>query len=315
MDHVPGTNQIRSRVMGVKTTYENVTIDQSMLGKHLLDYSRIMNLEMQQVLKNQAALFCKDMVKYSPPFSSQSPGDGDKTAAREKAKDHIKSDINSVFKPLERANPTQVASLGSPYVFAQWITFFKNEKDNPYLLNNRRHFKWQIFGNKFASSATGHRIIESMDDLAKTHEAIRYKRFGPIKKSVKKHGMQFIVKGKGLIKSYIAKKVKNIGIQKSAWYFSAKNIGNTKVSFPTWCQHVEGQLNEISEFADSDVFSSVTVGNKIGKVVDARLQFVLQRRAAAMRKQMKSFMNSRKITLADAIRTGKIYGTAPLFSD
>ena len=313
MDYVPGTGRNGSRIMAIKTSYD-VKIDQSLLAAHLRDYTATMGKQMYAVITNQAALFCLDMVKYSAPFSG-SPGTGGTTAAKLKAAEQIKSQINAVFKPLEKANPKQVASLGSPFVFAEWITFFKNEKNDMYLLNNRRRFKWQIFGNKFAGSAGGNRIIDSMDDLKKTHEAIRYNRFGPIKRSVKKRGMQFIVKRPSMIKDLIQQKTKNIGIQKSAYYFSAKNVGDITVKFPTWVQQVQGQLSAIAVPDWNPLKPSVTVGNQIGRVVDSRYQYVLNSRAAAMRKQMKSYLNSKKITLADAVKSGKIYGTAPLFSE
>jgi len=299
--------------MAIKTSYD-VKIDQSLLAAHLRDYAATMGEQMYAVITNQAALFCLDMVKYSAPFSG-SPGTGASTAAKIKAAEHVRSQINSVFKPLEKANPRQVASLGSPYVFAEWITFFKNEKNDMYLLNNRRRFKWQIFGNKFAGSAGGNRIIDTMDDLKKTHEAIRYNRFGPIKRSVRKKGMQFIVKRKSMINEYIKQKTKNVGIQKSAYYFSAKNIGDITVKFPAWVNQVQGQLYAIAHPDWNPLKPSVTVGNQIGRVVDSRYQYVLNSRAASMRKRMKSYLNSKKITLADAIKSGKIYGTAPLFSE
>lgn len=313
MGYVPGTGRNGSRVMAIKTSYD-VKIDQSLLAAHLRDYTATMGKQMYAVITNQAALFCLDMVKYSAPFSG-SPGTGATTAAKMKAAEHIKSQINAVFKPLERANPRQIASLGSPYVYAMWITFFKNEKNDMYLMDQRRHFKWIVFGNKFAGSVGGNRIIDTMDDLKKTHEAIRYNRFGPIKRSVNKRGMQFIVKRKSMITEYIRQKTKNIGIQKSAYYFSAKNIGDVTVAFPVWVNQVEGQLYAIAKPDWNPLKPSVTVGNQIGRVVDSRYQYVLNSRAAAMRKQMKSYLNSKKITLADAVKSGKIYGTAPLFSE
>jgi len=308
--------------MAVKTTFD-AKIDTSMLQKHLQDYSRLMGKEMGAVIQNQAALFCKDMCKYTPAFDGKSPGTGLSSGAKKEEQQIVAHQIRSIFKPLDKANPSQVASLGSEEVYRKWITFHKSESVDTYFRSNKRHFSWKVFQNNFAESAGGHRIITSMSDMEQTHFGLRYKGYGGLKKSVS--GTQnkwrssqfcFIVEKPKLIDQYVKRKVDNVGYQKSGYFYSAKGIGDKTATFPAWVKHSAAEKQAIAknELSNS-VTPSVTVGNQIGLVVSAQYQRALDARAKNMRKQMVAFMKSKKITLCDAILAGKIYGTAPLFSE
>jgi hypothetical protein len=308
--------------MGIRTV-KDAEINTDTLQKHLQDYSRLMGKEMGAVIQNQAALFLKDMCKYSPPFANNSPGTGLESGARTMQQNIIKYQIESIFKPLDKANPSQVAALGSETVFRQWVTFIKSSSDDQYLVGNIRHFHWTTFHDKFTLSQHGNKIITTMSDMERTHTGLRYKGYGNIKKSISgtrgsgsNFKANFIVEKPSLIKQFISKKQKNVGTQKSPYFFSAQHIGDKKVTFPAWVSNhrdlgLSYAINELSH----GVVPSVTVGSKIGMVVDPKYKFVLNLRMAKMRRQMVAFMRSKKITLCDAILAGKIYGTAPLFSD
>jgi hypothetical protein len=306
------------------TALKGVEVDTSLLSKHLQDYSRLLGKELSVVIQNQAALFCKDMCKYSPPFAGKSPGTGLSTEAKKVQEEIIRVQINSIFKPLDKANPSQVAFLGSESVYKEWITFHKGSSgDGDYFSRNPRHFTWQVFENNFARQRGGSKLLTTEQQMESVHSGLRYKGYGGLKRSVattkgkwRESKLCFIVQDQKLINNYIASKVKNIGYQKSGYFFSAQQIGDKKVSFPAWVKKASAQTQAIGENSLSNsIAPSVTVGNKIGMVVDPRYKWVLNLRANKMRNQMAAYVRSQKGVLAKAIAKGKLLGTPHLFTD
>jgi len=306
------------------TALKGVEVDTSLLSKHLQDYSRLLGKELSVVIQNQAALFCKDMCKYSPPFAGKSPGTGLSGEAKKVQEEIIRVQINSIFKPLDKANPSQVAFLGSESVYKEWITFHKGSSgDGDYFSRNPRHFTWQVFENNFARQRGGSKLLTTQQQMESVHSGLRYKGYGGLKRSVattrgkwSESKLCFIVQDQKLINNYIASKVKNIGYQKSGYFFSAQQIGDKKVSFPAWVKKASAQTQAIGENSLSNsIAPSVTVGNKIGMVVDPRYKWVLNLRANKMRNQMAAYVRSQKGVLAKAIAKGKLLGTPHLFTD
>lgn len=306
------------------TALKGVEVDTSLLSKHLQDYSRLLGKELSVVIQNQAALFCKDMCKYSPPFAGKSPGTGLSTEAKKVQEEIIRVQINSIFKPLDKANPSQVAFLGSESVYKEWITFHKGSSgDGDFFSRNPRHFTWQVFENNFARQRGGSKLLTTEQQMESVHSGLRYKGYGGLKRSVattkgkwRESKLCFIVQDQKLINNYIASKVKNIGYQKSGYFFSAQQIGDKKVSFPAWVKKASAQTQAIGENSLSNsIAPSVTVGNKIGMVVDPRYKWVLNLRANKMRNQMAAYVRSQKGVLAKAIAKGKLLGTPHLFTD
>jgi hypothetical protein len=302
-----------------------IAVDTSMFSKHLQDYARLMGKELGSVIQNQAALFCKDMCKYSPPFAGKSPGTGLSAQAKKTQEEIVTAQINSIFKPLDKANPSQVAFLGSEAVYKEWITFHKGSSgDGDYFSRNPRHFTWEVFESKFARQRGGAKLLTTESELEKVHSGLRYKGYGGLKKSVTNHTGKwreskfcFIVEDKKLINNYIAQKVKNIGYQKSAYFFSAQQVGDRKVSFPAWVKKASAQVQSIWENNLSNQTSpSVTVGNKIGLVVDPRYKWVLNQRANKMRNQMAAYVRKQGGSiLSKAVLKNRLQGTIQLFSD
>jgi len=306
------------------TALKGVEVDTSLLSKHLQDYSRLLGKELSVVIQNQAALFCKDMCKYSPPFAGKSPGTGLSGEAKKVQEEIIRVQINSIFKPLDKANPSQVAFLGSESVYKEWITFHKGSSgDGDFFSRNPRHFTWQVFENNFARQRGGSKLLTTQQQMENVHSGLRYKGYGGLKRSVattrgkwRESKLCFIVQDQKLINNYIASKVKNIGYQKSGYFFSAQQIGDKKVSFPAWVKKASAQTQAIGENSLSNsIAPSVTVGNKIGMVVDPRYKWVLNLRANKMRNQMAAYVRSQKGVLAKAIAKGKLLGTPHLFTD
>jgi hypothetical protein len=306
------------------TALKGVEVDTSLLSKHLQDYANLLGKELGAVIQNQAALFCKDMCKYSPPFAGKSPGTGLTGEAKKVQEEIIRVQINSIFKPLDKANPSQVAFLGSEGVYKEWITFHKGSSGSgDYFNRNPRHFTWEVFENKFARQRGGAKLITTEQQMETIHSGLRYKGYGGLKRSVattagkwRESKLCFIVENKKTIDSYIKSKVKNIGYQKSGYFFSAQQIGDKKVTFPAWVKKASAQTQAIGQNNLSNTIApSVTVGNRIGMVVDPRYKWVMNLRATKMRNQMAAYVRSQKGVLAQAVAKGKLLGTPHLFTE
>jgi hypothetical protein len=114
------------------------------------------------------------------------------------------------------------------------------------------------------------------------------------------------------------KSKRTVGIMKSGYYYATVTL-REKVNFPSWVKHSEGQSEQIAvDNSNKPLLPAVTVGNKIGNVTKevstSTVNFVLRRRAEAMRTQMVHRLNKTKTSLWDATMSGKISGTAKYFS-
>ena len=307
--------------MAIKTDY-GVKIDASAFTKHLQDFALVMGRNLGQVIKNQAALFCRDMVDYTPPFKS--PGDGSSLGAKGIGADKIKGQIRAIFKPIisktDSASPSEIAAIGREDVFKMWTQAIKQGKMDSYLTSQPRKIKWQKFQQKYASTNIGGNVrYTDRSGMEAFHNSLRSNNGrGSVRKSELKKGNFIFVKDESDVAWYIKQKQKNIGILKSAYFYVSQSL-RENVGFPAWVKHPEGQNEQIAinDF-NKPLLPEVTVGNRIGNITKevpaSTVNFVLRRRAEKMRAQMVSYLNKNKISLWQATMSGKISGTAKYFS-
>lgn len=306
--------------MAVKTTYGQ-PIDTTALTKHLQDFSRVMGLELGKEVKHQAALWCRDMIDYTPPFTS--PGNGSDKGSKSIGMDKIAGQIKSIFKPIisktNSASPSEVAAIGREDVFKMWTNGIKAGKADDYLTRNHRKTKWSAFQQKYNSSSIGGTPrFTDRAGMKPFHDSLRTNNGrGYVKKSAINAGNFIFVKDESDINWYIKQKQKNVGIMKSGYYFASEALKES-VGFPAWVKHSEGQSEKI---AVNDIAKplqpTVIVGNRIGnitqKVSASRVNYVTRLRAEKMRTQMKNELNRKKISLWQATLSGSISGTASYF--
>jgi hypothetical protein len=306
--------------MAVKTTYGQ-KIDSTNLRKHLQDFSRVMGLELGGVVKHQAALWCRDMIDYTPPFTS--PGNGSDKGAYKIGAEKVAGQIKSIFKPIlsttSSASPTEIAAIGREDVFKMWTRGIKAGKADDWTTRNHRKIKWtrlQELGGRISGGTPRYTDRAGMKAY---HDAVRSNGGrGAVRKSQINKGNFIFVKSDDDINWFIKQKQKNVGIMKSGYYF-ATEVLKESINFPAWVKHIEGQNEKIViDNTKKPMLPTVTVGNKIGnitqKVSESRVNFVTRLRAEKMRTQMKNELNRKKISLWDATRSGQISGTASFFS-
>jgi len=300
--------------MGKIQAGKGVVVDDSALQAHLRDYSKVLGKSMGDVIREQAALFCKDMIEYTPPLDGGNNGKGNNLQAKRKGEDAVRRSVFKLIQPIENAKPSQIADIGRMDVFRMWLKSKSGAKANK--------ARWEKFqatygrGNKVAFIEPG-----NLGAIGELHTSQRTDGGHGALKSVHFHkgaSAMAIAREKD-IEKYIRDKQKSVGKLKSPYYHAAMRIGAKQV-FPAWAQHEDGAKNAIAENKLNEPNNpSVTVGNLIGKKVlrgwiDRSVQNALNHRAYSMRAVMAAKLNKEKTPLWLATAQGKTSNTSQYFS-
>lgn len=294
--------------MAIKVA-KGVEVDAAAFLAHLHDFSLVMGKSMGEVIREQAGLFCKDMVKYTRPFTS--PSQGATGASKKVGIKNVNDSLYTIFRPINRATKEQVASLGSPAVFKLW---------------NRRHgtestkkMRWEPFQARYGNGKKAEFIgAGDVGKMKSMHTSLRLDNGrGGLKPSARKSKEPFaIVEKESDLKRYIREKQKQVGFLKSAYSFAANRIG-AKETFPAWAQIAGASVNAIaSDQTSVPKMPSITVGNLIGNKLNnqSNLRLALNHRAFAMRVRMAAELKKQGKTLWEATMSGQIGGSRSGFT-
>lgn len=296
------------------TVTKGVTIDASALNAHLRDYSIVLGKNIGEVVRQQAGLFCEDMVKYSRPFSGQSPGSGNTSGAKDTGMDNVKYSIRKIFRPVELATKEQIASLGRYDVFKLW-----NKRKGESLKGKGAMAKWTAFQARYGKGGS-YAFIEpgNLGEMGTIHRGLRTDNGrGPLSSMARRSKQPFAIVSKDRdIERYIRQVQKDVGTLKSAYWFAANRIKAGKVRMPAWVKHPEGEGNAIGidEIA-KPMLPAATVGNTIGAKAgnDRFVKLAISHRGYAMRVAMAAELNKKKIPLWVATAQGMTVSTAKYF--
>ena len=289
---------------------KGVTVDDSAFLAHLRDYSKVLGLSMAETIREQAGLFCVDMIGYTRPFTS--PGEGMSSTSQDKGFENVKKSVYHIFQPVEKATSGQIAAIGRYDVFKMW------EKRSGGGAAKGRKVRWTQF-QKTHAGGKAPVFIEAGDQatIGRIHTSLRQDNGrGSLKPSASHSKEPFAIVAKDKdIQSYIKKKQKDIGILKSAYYFAADKI-RAKTTSPAWVKNPEGAGNAIGEDRTNvPNLPEVTVGNtKGGKgTFNSLIRTAINYRAYAMRIKMAARLNKEKIPLWLATAQGKTANTSQNF--
>lgn len=286
--------------MAIKVA-KGVEVDDAAFLAHLHDFSLVMGRSMGEVIRQQAGLFCKDMVKYTRPFTS--PSQGATGASKKVGLKNVNDSLYTIFRPLKTATKGQVASLGSPAVFKLW-----NRRNGT---EATKKMRWEPFAARYGNGKKVEFIgAGDMGKMKSMHTSLRLDNGrGGLKPSARKSKEPFaIIEKESDLKRYIKEKQKQVGFLKSAYYFAALRIG-AKETFPGWAQIAGASVNAIADDATGvPMQPSVTVGNLIGNKLnnESNLRMALNHRAYAMRVVMAAELKKQGKTLWDATMAGSI---------
>jgi hypothetical protein len=310
--------------MGKIKAGTNIEVDDTALQAHLRDYAKVLGKSIETVLVEQAGLFCKDMVDYTPPLEyygkgNMSNGGGLSLDARRNGQENVTRGVFKVIRAYDRqdigaATVQMIADSNSYNVFKMWLDARSQGR-----FGTASRKRWKAFQEKYSSG--GSIIVAGPGDLAtigKAHTAMRGDGgHGGIKSGSK---VIAISREKDIYK-YIKQKEKSVGTLKSGYYHAAQRIG-AKSAFPAWVKQEEGASKAVGfkELADP-MKPSVTVGNLIGKKIpsfrgwiERSVQNALNHRAYSMRAVMAAKLNKEKTPLWLATAQGKTSGTFQHFS-
>jgi hypothetical protein len=254
-----------------------VTVDERQLKNHFSAFAKVMGKDVAVVIKDQARLFCQDMLDYTLPVEGNKPGAGKGTtsSAKQEGMDRVEADIEKVFAPLGYASFKSVANANDLGIFTAWLRerrampkvilpdFLKDANtdlwDTSHMFERFKKFARNI--DKHSPTVTN----QGLDNLSQAytgniqglHEAAR---LGPrnyrIKKSFKPY---FIADYPTKVVPYIKKVQQRVGKLKAGWYTAGSQLG--KIKAPSWVignQWGTGIL--INQLSNTNA-PSVTVGN------------------------------------------------------
>lgn len=295
------------------TARKNVQVDASALIDHLHDFALVMGKTLGEVVRDQAALFCQDMIAYSRPFAGKSPGTGAQSNAKTTGNDNVAHSIRKIFRPVELATKEQIASVGKYEVFKMWT-----KRNGERVQGKGKAIRWQLFQDKFGGGPS--MAYVGPGDLAtmgRIHRSLRSDGGHGSLSAVARGAKQpfaIVAKDKD-IERYIRQEQKVVGTLKSAYYFAGVRIRG-KIKAPAWAKQAGGQENAIAQDKVAQPMKpEVTVGNMIGGKAgnDKFVRLAISHRAYAMRVKMAAELNKQKVPLWAASARGQTTKTAKYF--
>ena len=290
---------------------KGVTVDDTAFIKHLEAYSKVMGKSLGEVAKQQAGLFCKDMIGYSRPFDGNSIGSGGGSGAKSHGESNVANSIRKIFRPIDKATKAQIADVNRYDVFKLW-----NRRKGETGQNQRA---WKTFQPKFARGGS-YTFIEpgALGAMGALHSRLRTDDGrGSLTAEARNSKQPFAIVAKDSdIQKYIKQKQKDVGYLKSAYWFASQSIG-AKISAPAWVKKSEAARNAISiKDGEGTPAPSFTVGNLIGRRAgnSAFVRSAINHRAYAMRSVMAAKLNKDKVKLWQACASGSVTNIAGGFT-
>lgn len=289
---------------------KGIDIDDSNLMGHLHDYALVLGKSLGEVVREQAGLFCMDLVAFTHPFKS--PGQGMTSEAKKKGLANVEKSVFKIFAPIDKATSSQIAAIGRYDVFKLWA------KSNTTDKKDRGPKAWQ----SFQSRHSGGRQIPYLDADSSQMRKIHFKnrRFngkGGLQPYAIRAKTPFaFVKNEKVIKTYVREHQKFVGSFKSAYWFAAQKIRAKEVRAPAWIRHQRGNKFAIGiDQIQQPKKPEATVGSIIGKraMPVGLVRRAISKRAYAMRFVMARELNKRKMSLWEATARGMTVNTARYF--
>jgi hypothetical protein len=286
----------------VVTVAKGVKVDYTEFAKHLALYQMVMRKSSEQIVKQQARLFAKDMCDFTPPFSGSQPaiskggegGFGNK--ARNKGRDAVSRDVRKIFAPLAQAPATGVAAAGNLGIFSAWIGA-KAKLPPPH--DPQYVFK-MVEGGRIIGQGEFERFkqIESKQGTRRTRflmgttegsiRSIHEQRRGKPSYKVYETGKteKVYVDEWRPVERYIKRVQQRVGKLKSGWYYAGLKLGKMPTS--AWIAN-QGAGTSIYQPKLGVADPTIKLGSTVGRNYSQGYHFMrmaMNHRAFAMRVAM-----------------------------
>jgi hypothetical protein len=284
----------------VVTVAKGVKVDYTQMAKHLAIYALVMRKSSEEIVKQQARLFAKDMCDFTPPFSGSQPsitsgGDGGfGNKARNKGRDAVSRDVRKIFSPLHFASAASVAARNHIGVFSAWARakmklpqvsdpgyVFQMIKDRGGIIGQGElDYFTRIMGNKAASNAKF--LLGTTEGRIKNiHESLRGKPSYKVSKM--RDSEKFYVDDWKPVESYIKRVQQRVGKLKSGWYYAGLKLGRMPTS--AWIMN-QGAGTSIYVPRLGTAHPTIKLGSTVGRNYSQGYHFMrmaMNHRAFAMR--------------------------------
>jgi hypothetical protein len=283
----------------VVTVAKGVKVDYSQFAKHLALYALVMRKSSEQIVKQQARLFAKDMCDFTPPFSGSQPsiskggegGFGNK--ARNKGRNSVSRDVRKIFAPLDQATAAGVAAAGNLGIFSAWIGA-KAKLPPPHypdyvfkMLDKGRIIgqgEFEYFKQVEAKKGTPKtRFMMGTNEAAikAIHERRRGKPSYKVYETAKTE--KVYVDNWKPVESYIKRVQQRVGKLKSGWYYAGLKLGKMPTS--AWIMN-QGNSTSIYQARLGVADPVIKLGSTVGRNYSQGYHFMrmaMNHRAFAMR--------------------------------
>ena len=283
----------------VVTVAKGVRVDYSQFAKHLALYAMVMRKSSEQIVKQQARLFAKDMCDFTPPFSGSQPsiskggegGFGNK--ARNKGRNSVSRDIRKIFAPLDQATAAGVAAAGNLGVFSAWIgakaklppphypDYVFKMLDKGRIIGQGEFEYFKQVESKHGTRRTRFFMGTTEGRIKAEHERRRGKKSYKVYETDKTE--KIYVDNWKPVDSYIKRVQQRVGKLKSGWYYAGLKLGKMPTS--AWIMN-QGNGTSIYQSRLGVADPTIKLGSTVGRNYSQGYHFMrmaMNHRAFAMR--------------------------------
>lgn len=283
----------------VVTVAKGVRVDYSEFAKHLALYAMVMRKPAEQIVKQQARLFAKDMCDFTPPFSGSQPaiskggegGFGNK--ARNKGRDAVSRDVRKIFAPLAQAPATGVAAAGNLGIFSAWIgakaklppphdpQYVFKMVEGGRIIGDGEFEYFKRVEAKQGSPRTRFLMGTTEGSIRSIHEQRRGKPSYKVSKTFKSETVY--VDDWKPVERYIKRVQQRVGKLKSGWYYAGLKLGKMPTS--AWISN-QGAGTSVYQAKLGVADPTIKLGSTVGRNYSQGYHFMrmaMNHRAFAMR--------------------------------
>lgn len=278
---------------------KGVKVDYTQFAQHLAIYKLVMRKSSEEIVKQQAFRFAKDMCDFTPPFSGAKPaitkgGDGGfGNKAKKKGQDAVSRDVRKIFAPLAQAPAAGVAAAGNLGVLSAWIGekaklppphypdyVFKMVEQGRILGQG----EWEYFKrieSKKGTPKTRFLMGTTSSSIETIHKERRGKPSYKVYETSKTE--KVYVDNWKPVESYIKRVQQRVGKLKSGWYYAGMKLGKMPTS--AWIAN-QGASTSVYVPKLGTADPTIKLGSIIGRNYSQGYHFMrmaMNHRAFAMR--------------------------------
>jgi len=268
-------------------------LSQDLLSAQFADYAKFTGQALVDLVKEEAALTCREAMVYSPPLDGEGGGQGDKKIAETWGNAAVARDVQSVIMPDSKSLAAAVSpATGSGNKFAKW-----KQGKRPKAGVLQKIYDDQDFARSYSKARNLfiYRAYNLVGPVGIKEEHDRERRFyrgrirrnnGPSTKA--SPGSQKIAP-ESAIKQYIKTRQRRVGFMKAGWFAAINKLGAPKINgvrknfgvkaLPAWIKRHASNYGQVSivgaELAAAGTLSpgdkrlNIIVKNDIGNIFGA----------------------------------------------